>query len=126
MLYRVLWVACIIERDDALLLARRLKSMDYGILGPPGGSVEFGESLLAAAERECFEETGCVFQKARVIGFTDVDPRGLVALVSGELVGEPQCTEPTRQEPWRWVPRGPIGVQQGIRDYWSGSFIKCS
>lgn len=124
--YRKLWVACIIEQNGSLLLARRLKRMDNGILGPPGGSVESGESLISAAERECLEETGCLLRGPRVIGFSDVDSRGLVAFVSGHLDNEPQCTEPMKQKPWIWIRKEEriLAVQLGIRDYWSDTYIK--
>jgi ADP-ribose pyrophosphatase YjhB (NUDIX family) len=59
-------VAAFIRNDDgAILLQRR---SDNGLWGLPGGSVEIGESVTAAAVREVWEETGLVVEVERLIG----------------------------------------------------------
>jgi 8-oxo-dGTP pyrophosphatase MutT (NUDIX family) len=47
--------ALILDGEKQLLL---LKRADSGCWGPPGGAVELGEPLEAAARRETLEETG--------------------------------------------------------------------
>ncbi|MBD3896440.1 NUDIX domain-containing protein [Halomonas sp. ML-15] len=52
--------ACaVIQREDgAILMIKRLNPPEAGLWSVPGGKVEPGESLPAAAAREAFEETG--------------------------------------------------------------------
>jgi 8-oxo-dGTP pyrophosphatase MutT (NUDIX family) len=45
----------IVDEENRLLL---LKRSDSGCWGPPGGAVELGEEVEAAAKRETVEETG--------------------------------------------------------------------
>ena len=51
-------VGTVVIRDGAVLLVRRAKAPSEGLWAIPGGSVELGETLQQAAERELFEETG--------------------------------------------------------------------
>lgn len=46
------------ETKNKVLLCKRMKEPFLGKYNFPGGKVEAGETLLAAAKRECFEETG--------------------------------------------------------------------
>jgi len=50
-------VGAIVLKDRAVLLVKRGKAPSNGKWAIPGGSVELGESLQQAAEREIFEET---------------------------------------------------------------------
>ena len=52
-------VVAVVIREEEVLLVRRAKSPNKGRWGFPGGKIEFGESLKAAAIRELKEETGC-------------------------------------------------------------------
>jgi 8-oxo-dGTP diphosphatase len=60
----VLAVMC---RGEQVLLARRRNPPDAGFWGFPGGHVEFGESLMAAAVRELREETGLVAEPLELL-----------------------------------------------------------
>lgn len=51
-------VGTVVIRDGAVLLVQRAKAPSEGLWAIPGGSVELGETLQQAAERELFEETG--------------------------------------------------------------------
>ena len=51
-------IGAVVIRNGAVLLVRRSKPPSEGLWAIPGGSVELGESLQQAAERELFEETG--------------------------------------------------------------------
>ena len=61
----------VVIRQGRVLLVRRRNPPDAGRWGFPGGKIEFGETVLAAAERELFEETA-VRAKAQQV-FTAVD-----------------------------------------------------
>lgn len=50
-------IGSVVIRDGAVLLVRRAKPPSEGLWAIPGGSVELGETLQQAAERELFEET---------------------------------------------------------------------
>lgn len=57
-------VGAIVFKDDRVLLVRRGQPPSQGLWAIPGGSIELGESLREAAEREILEETGIII-KAR-------------------------------------------------------------
>jgi ADP-ribose pyrophosphatase YjhB (NUDIX family) len=57
--------AVIFDRRGRLLLQQR---SDGGQWGLPGGSVEIGESVTAAAVREVLEETGLTVRVRRLVG----------------------------------------------------------
>lgn len=48
----------LVLRDDKILLVRHHRPGQHDFWIGPGGGVEDGEELEAAAERECFEEAG--------------------------------------------------------------------
>jgi ADP-ribose pyrophosphatase YjhB (NUDIX family) len=54
----LLGVSTFVRRGDIVLLVRRGKAPMEDVWAFPGGLVEFGESLAAAAAREVLEETG--------------------------------------------------------------------
>jgi ADP-ribose pyrophosphatase YjhB (NUDIX family) len=64
-------VSAVVVRDGRLLLQQRA---DGGQWGLPGGSVEIGETVTAAIEREVREETGFEIAVGRLIGVYS-DPR---------------------------------------------------
>jgi len=51
-------VGGIVIKDNRILLVKRTKDPNKGRWSIPGGSVELGETLQEAAEREIREETG--------------------------------------------------------------------
>jgi len=63
-------VGALVERDGRLLLGRRLAPHGYGTWSCPGGKPEAGETPLACAERELYEETGLEARATQVVAET--------------------------------------------------------
>lgn len=64
-------VGAVCVRDGRLLLVRRARGAGVGLWAVPGGHVEQGESLAAAALRELGEETGLHGQVVGVCGVAE-------------------------------------------------------
>jgi 8-oxo-dGTP diphosphatase len=68
-------------REGAVLLVKRRDEPSRGLWSPPGGSLEVGETVEAAAVRETAEETGVVVRPLGVVDVRSVmlrDPKGRV------------------------------------------------
>lgn len=66
---QVLVCACNLVADgDSYLLVRETKPSARGRLNLPAGTLEVGETLVEAAERECREETGLLVRAERLVG----------------------------------------------------------
>ncbi len=69
-------VGCVVIQDNRVLLVRRKKPPNQGLLAVPGGKVEFGETLEQAAMREMMEETGLLATPKRVMAILDLIKEG--------------------------------------------------
>lgn len=68
----ILAASVAVFREGRVLIARRARAPLIGLYSLPGGVVEAGETLRAAALRELFEEVGL---EADILGFIDhVEP----------------------------------------------------
>ncbi len=93
-------VGTVVLRNAHLLLVRRGQPPAKGQWAIPGGSVEIGETLKQAAERETLEETGVVVRAGAPCGYLDVidiDGDGIVRfhyvvidLLADYVAGSPQ------------------------------------
>ncbi|MGJ3230955.1 MAG: NUDIX hydrolase [Oceanicaulis sp.] len=90
-----LGVGLVVWRSDEVLLIRRGKPPFEGLWSIPGGKVEPGETLAAAALRELAEETGTKAEIAGLIDvFENISPHGhfvMVDYAARWLSGEPQA-----------------------------------
>ena len=92
-------VGAVVFKEDKVLLVLRAKPPSENRWTIPGGSVELGETLQEAAEREIWEETGLTIQAGEPVYTFDVierDSKGAILFhyvivdmaadyVSGEL-----------------------------------------
>lgn len=60
-------VGAVVVRGDRVLLVERGNAPAEGVWALPGGSVELGETLAQATEREVLEETGVVVRAGAVV-----------------------------------------------------------
>jgi 8-oxo-dGTP diphosphatase len=73
-------IAVLIHEGQALLV-RRANPPDAGLWGFPGGKIEYGETVKAAAMRELLEETSVLGEAQDIITTLDI----LVRSDAGEL-----------------------------------------
>ncbi|WCM25977.1 NUDIX hydrolase [Sphingomonas sp. QA11] len=97
-------------RDGQVLLVRRANPPDAGLWGFPGGKIDHGETIEAAAVRELFEETGIRAEAGPV--FTAVDAMDLattggvhahyvlIAVLCRWAAGEPQAGDDALEAAW--------------------------
>ncbi|MCP4352107.1 MAG: NUDIX hydrolase [Desulfobacterales bacterium] len=60
-------VGAVAVKDNSVLLVLRGKPPSKGVWAIPGGSVNLGETLQEAAEREILEETGIVIKAGKPV-----------------------------------------------------------
>jgi 8-oxo-dGTP diphosphatase len=104
-----LMVDVVIPSDRGVVLIRRGTEPFAGQWALPGGFVELGETVEAAAAREAAEETGLAVEVARLIGVysePERDPRGhnvsvafLVRALGGELAAATDASEVSVLDP---------------------------
>lgn len=95
---------CLIRRDGKVLLVRRGIEPGYGRWVFPGGHVDRGETLEAAALRETLEECGAVAEIEGLVGAFSYPGRPVVVVVySARLAAgspEPYPADETLEVGW--------------------------
>lgn len=100
-------VGVLVFKGGKVLLGKRKGSHGVGDWAPPGGHLEFGESIEECATRELTEETGLKALSIETgIWSNDVidGSKHYITLfaVIDKFEGEPQLLEPNKCEEWQW------------------------
>lgn len=78
----------VVARDNRILMVRRANPPGYGLWSVPGGYVDRGEVVEAAAAREVQEETGLVVKIGGLLGiFSQTGNPVIVAAFAGIEIG---------------------------------------
>ena len=103
-------VGAVVFKDGCILLVRRGQPPAEDLWAIPGGSVEIGESLREAAEREILEETGVQIRATKPIYTFDVIDRDaagkvrfhyvIVDLAADYVEGEPKPGDDALEARW--------------------------
>jgi len=95
-------------RDGKLLLGKRRNVFGDGTWALPGGHLESGESMVAAAARELEEETGLTADSYEFVSLVN-NPRKergkhyiQLGFRAEGIKGEPELREPDRCYEWKW------------------------
>jgi 8-oxo-dGTP diphosphatase len=103
-------VGAVVFKNNCVLLIRRGQAPSEDLWAIPGGSVEIGETLQQAAEREILEETGVKIRAGKPIYTFDVidrDQNGkirfhyvIVDLVAEYVSGQPAAGDDAADARW--------------------------
>jgi mutator protein MutT len=100
----------IINKQNQILLCKRISKHGKGTYSIPGGNIDPGEKIKDSAVREVFEETGLRLHHVTFIGVTNnvmtFKKEGLhtVSLIyfCDNFSGQPIVKEPQKHEYWQW------------------------
>jgi len=103
-------VGVFIKKDGKILLGKRKGSHDAGTWSPPGGHLEFKESLENCSIRETLEEAGIKIKNIKFTTITnDIFEKDnkhyiTVFMVADYDSGEVSIKEPDKCDEWSWFP----------------------
>ena len=112
------------KHPGCVLLGRRQGSDGAGTYALPGGHLEFGESVIACAERETLEETALKLVGTCCVGLVnavekDDDYHYVTPVCIGYTNEEPINLEPNKCDGWSWErwdsPDFPAPLFSGLR-----------
>ncbi len=99
----------LLNGENQILLGRRKNAHGESMWGPPGGHLEFGESLEACAIRETLEETGVVIENPQFFAMSNdvfkAENKHYVSIFMTARLSNNQAIqnlEPHKVEDWQW------------------------
>lgn len=98
----------IIRKDQQILLGKRIGGHAPGTWQPPGGYLEWFETIENGARREVREETGLEIANVDIRSvaenFFEKEQKHFVSiLINADWVsGEPELLEPDKCTTWKW------------------------
>lgn len=98
----------ILNDKRQLLLGKRKNSHGDGSWSPPGGHLEFMESIEECAKREALEETSLVLDNVKSMTFTedifDKEKKHYITIHARASIanGSPKVMEHDKCEKWEW------------------------
>lgn len=101
-------VGVLILKDGKILLGKRKGKYGEGTWCPPGGHLEYKESIFDCAERETMEEAGIKISNLKLGNFTNdnnlpYEKHYITLYVIAEHEdGEPSIMEPDKCSEWGW------------------------
>ena len=103
-------VGAVVFKEERVLLVRRGQPPSKDLWAIPGGSVEIGETLQQAAEREILEETGITIRAEEPVFTFDVIDRDragkirfhyvIVDLAAVYVAGDPKAGDDAAEARW--------------------------
>ena len=117
--------ATIFELDGGIVLTQRAIEPGYGKWTFPGGFVERGERVQAAAEREALEEAGVKIEIGEIVGLYSYENQiPVIAVFSGRVTGgEPEPLDETMavkifpRDGLPWAEMAFPSTEQALKDY---------
>jgi 8-oxo-dGTP diphosphatase len=107
-------VGVLVVRGGRVLLGERLGAHGAHTWAPPGGHLEFGETVESCARREVREETGLEIDGVKEAPYTsdvfEADRKHYITLfvTAQSDSGEPVVREPAKCSDWKWFSWGDL------------------
>lgn len=109
-------IGVIVVKDGKVLLGKRKGSHGDGAWAPPGGHLEFFETLEDCAKRETKEETGIAIKNIQKFAYTNdiflTEQKHYITcfLKADYDSGDVRVMEPDKCEEWKWFSWGEFPV----------------
>jgi 8-oxo-dGTP diphosphatase len=106
-------IGVLVFKKGKVLLGKRKGSHGAGEYASPGGHLEFGESVIDCARRECREETGIEIKNIKFVRLSNLKQYAGkhyidIGLIADWKSGTPRVLEQEKVESWDWYDLGKL------------------